>query len=487
MHTITVVALGPGSPDLLTLGALKQMRRAGCLILRTARHGAAKLLLEEGIAFTSLDELYEQAADFDAFAQAAAEALLDQARRCAVTYAVSDPAGDHSVQLLQTLAGDKLQVLPGVPLSAPYLQTALAGQPVLVCAASALPQVNAQQPLCVFELDKRLLAGQVKLALLPRFGEDASVFFFPPGESQKRRYIQIPLADLDRQPRYDHTCGFVLLPRPLLEKDHFDPEDLLALMRILRGPEGCPWDKEQTHQSLAKYLVEEANEAACALLDEDWEQTADELGDVFLQLAFHAVVGEQYATFTWEDMLQAICKKLIRRHPHIFGGRRLNTAAQVLDSWDNIKKKEAGGQSPGQRMQEVPRGLPALMRAEKVQKLAAKVGFDWERAEDALDKVHEEAQELRQAMLQGLNTEDELGDLLFSCVNTARLMEISADQALHFASEKFIKRFQWMELQIKNDEKDWNLLTSKEIGVYWERSKAQELPALHGKRRISHE
>ena len=185
-------------------------------------------------------------------------------------------------------------------------------------------------------------------------------------------------------------------------------------------------------------------------------------------------MGEEHATLTWGDMLRAICLKLIRRHPHIFGDQKLNTAEEVLVIWDRIKKEERGGAESGQRMEQVPRGLAPLLRAEKVQKLAAKAGFDWNKPEEALEKVHEEAEELLKALQSGRGALEELGDLFFSCVNTARLMGVSADQAIHSTTEKFIKRFIWMENAIKNDGKDWNLLTSNEIGVYWERSKAED-------------
>lgn len=472
MHQITIVALGPGSPDLLTLGALKQLKKKQAILLRTARHGAVKLLRQEGIAFDSLDALYDQAEDFDAFARQAVENIENLARQAALTYAVADPAHDETVRLLMERLPDQVQVLQGVSLSAPFETAAMAQGAMLVTSAMNLRSVNAQQPLCVVELNSKALAGDVKLKLLPVFGAEARVLFFPPSEAAIRSHLRMTLEDLDRQPRYNHTCGFVVFPVPLLDRGAFDPEDLLTIMRILRAPDGCPWDREQTHTTLAKYLVEEANEAACALLDENWEEAADELGDVFLQLAFHAVVGEEHATFTWQDMLRAICRKMIRRHPHIFGEVKADTSAQVLANWDEIKKAERGGKDPGDRMLDVHCGLPPMLRAEKVQKLAAKVGFDWDKAEEALDKVLEEAEELRRVIGDKPAALDELGDLLFSCINTARLMDISADQALHFSIEKFIKRFNWVENAIKRDQKHWNLLTSNEIGVYWERSKA---------------
>ncbi len=471
MHTITVVPLGPGHRDLLTLGAWKQIQKAGFLVLRTARHGAAKMLEEEGLAFESLDTLYEAYDDFDAFARAAAERVATWAQKRAVTYAVPDPARDETVRVLREMAGERLRVLPGVPLENPMTSQVWTDGPVMVSSAVALEAFNAQQPLAVVELNSRALAGEVKLKLLPVYGENAEVLFFAPGDQALRRGVRIAMVDLDRQAKYDHRAGFIVFPVPLTERTAFDAEDLLRIMRRLRGPDGCPWDRKQTHRSLAKYLVEEANEAAAELTGGDWAHAAEELGDVFLQLAFNAVVGEEQGTLSWEEMLRNICEKLIRRHPHIFGGMKLDTAEEVKKTWDEIKRRERGDSSPGEAMLAVPASFPPMMRAEKVQAAAAKAGFDWEEAAQALEKVGEEAEELRRVMNEPEKALDELGDLFFSCVNTARLMGVSGDQALHLATEKFIKRFLWMENEAKSDKKSIKMLTSLELGVYWERSK----------------
>ena len=471
MHLITVVALGPGSADLMTLGAVKQMKKARHVILRTAHHGAAAFLVQEGVSFDSLDSLYEQSLDFNALSRLAAEHLMNLADRQPLTYAVPDPSRDETVRVLLTIAGEKIRILPGVALETALISQGCPGGSILTASAVGLVVHNAQQPLCVVEVDTRRLAGEVKLKLLEKYGEESELLFFPPSESAIRKGVRMTLCELDRQPRYNHTAGFIVFPSGFLEKTAFDPEDLLALMRRLRAQDGCPWDREQTHQTLAKYLVEEANEASCALLEENWEQAADELGDVFLQLAFHAVMGEEYATFTWGDMLRAICRKLIRRHPHVFGELKLQTAEDVLKNWDLIKQKERNDDSLSEAMRNISRGLASLLRAEKVQKLASGVGFDWNSAGDALEKVHEEASELKDALNTGENTAEELGDLLFSCVNTARLMNVSADEALQNATDKFIRRFARMENEIKSDNKGLNMLTINEFGVYWERSK----------------
>ena len=475
MNPITVVALGPGSPDLLTLGAMRALKAAPRVLARTARHAVLDWLKAEGLRFGSLDSLYRESADFDAFTEAAVGRLLALAEEGPLCYTVADPSADETVRLLIARAPDAVTVLPGVPLAAPMAAASGVCQPLTMSGAVGLVVHNAQFPLCVTELNSRALAGEVKLKLLHKYGEGARLLFFPPGEGPRRQGLDILLEDLDRQPAYDHTAGLVIFPLPLLSRTRFDAEDLLAIMRSLRAPDGCPWDRKQTHQSLARYLVEEANEAAGELLEGNWDGAAEELGDVFLQLAFHAVVGEQYATFGWEDMLAAICLKLIRRHPHVFGDLKLGTAEEVLVNWDRIKEaeKKAGGLSG--EVDAIPRSLAPLTRAEKIQKVAGKAGLDWEGALDALQKVPEEAAELHEALHGEGAAEEELGDLLFSCVNVARLMGVSADQALQNAVDKFASRLKWIENAVISDKKSLNLLTSKEIGVYWERSKAVSL------------
>lgn len=473
MNPITIVSLGPGAPDLLSLKAIQTLKDARQVLLRTRDHGAVPFLIKEGIVFSTLDDLRDTSEDFAQFNQNAAAAILDLAKKDHLVYAVVDSTIDETVRALRQMEGLELLILPGIPLSAPLLASAQPMQPVLVTTAMDVNITNAQQPLCVVELASAQLAGDVKLKLLDKYGENAIVHFFPPSEEAIRPFIEFELTELDRQPVYDPTCGFIVYPVPLTQRTQYDPEDLLAIMRILRSKDGCPWDREQTHVSLAKYLLEEANEAACALVEQDWDEAAEELGDVFLQLAFHAVVGEEHGTFTWEDMLREVCAKLIRRHPHVFADKHLDSTGEVLEQWDKIKQQEKKETQAGHRMLGVPKGLSPFLRAEKVQKLASKAGFDWDTPLEALEKVHEEANELKKALESGGNAMDELGDLLFSCVNTARLMDASVDQAIHMTTEKFVNRYIWMEKAIKKDEKDWNLLTIKEIGVYWERSKAE--------------
>lgn len=471
MYDITVVPLGPGSRDLLTLGALEALAAAPQVLLRTRRHGAVTELENRGIFFDTLDALHDQSADFDTFAQAAAERVKQQADKGPLCYAVSDPGQDESVRLLLNACGKRVTVLPGVTLEAPLLASFQPPRPLVITDATRLQVRDGQSPLCLTELDSPQLAGACKLLLLEHYDPDSKLYFFPPGEEGKRHGVTTTLEELDRQPRYDHTAGALLLPKPPFDKVRYDVQDLVRIMRQLRGPQGCPWDREQTHQSLGRYLVEEANEAAHAIAMEDWDALTDELGDVLLQVVFHAVVGEEFGTMTMGDIATAICSKLIRRHTHIFGEDKADTPQQVSDNWEKIKQQERGEQSLAQKMRRQPASLPPLLRAVKVQEIARRVGFDWQDPLDALEKVHEEAGELMEAHHKGQDVREELGDLFFACVNVSRLLDTNPDEVVTMATEKFMNRFEWMEEALQSEEISRECLTLEEWDVYWERSK----------------
>jgi tetrapyrrole methylase family protein/MazG family protein len=474
VHKITVAALGPGDEGCLTLGAVKAMKEARQLVLRTSSHGAAGYLASKGIAFDTLDDFYEQSEDFDRLADAAAQELIRRAASGPVCFGVADPAADTIVLKLLERAGDQLHILPGVSLEAPFLADRPDIGPVVVTDALSLSVYDAQRPVCLTELASRELAGSCKLQLLEYFDADSTLIFFPPNDGSRRKGLVTTLEELDRQPGYHHSCGALLLPKKGHHKERYDVQDLVGIMRLLRAPEGCPWDREQTHRSLARYLIEEANEAAYAIAQEDWEAVADELGDVLLQVVFHAVIGEERGTMTLSDISTAICSKLINRHRHIFGGDQLKSAREVTDSWEKIKEEERGHRTLAQKMRALAPSLPPLLRSVKVQETAAKAGFDWNDPRDAIKKVHEEAGELLQDLDAGRDGLDELGDLFFAVVNVARLMGMYPDEVVNNSTDKFINRFEFMEKAIKRDEKASKYLTLDEWDVYWNRSKQAE-------------
>lgn len=244
-------------------------------------------------------------------------------------------------------------------------------------------------------------------------------------------------------------------------------EDLRDILVTLRGENGCPWDRAQTHQSIKKSMIEECYEAIDALDSGDDHAFANELGDVLLQVAFHARLAEERGAFDFDDVVNEICTKLITRHTHVFGGDKAVSAEEALSQWEKNKKKEKNLSSYTAMLKDVPNYLPALMRSEKIQKKAGSVGFDWESAEPVYDKIAEETEELKRALSQGDNSmiEEEYGDLLFSVVNLGRHLGLTPEIALTKASDKFIKRFEKMENEAEKNNRDMAQMSPDELDL----------------------
>lgn len=230
-------------------------------------------------------------------------------------------------------------------------------------------------------------------------------------------------------------------------KDRYGFEDLVEIMRILRAPGGCPWDAKQTHQSIRKNFIEETYEAVEAIDAEDPVLLQEELGDVLLQVVYHAAMEEEQGTFQIMDVCDGVCKKLIHRHPHIFGDVEANTAEEVLSNWEAIKQEEKGQKTAAQTLESVSKALPALMRAEKIQQRAARAGMDYESPADAFRDLQSELEELNAAVEQESRERqtEELGDLLFSVVNVSRFIGADPEEALEMACKKFVDRFAAVE------------------------------------------
>lgn len=233
-------------------------------------------------------------------------------------------------------------------------------------------------------------------------------------------------------------------------KDAYNVQDFRRIIEILRGEGGCPWDQEQTHESLRRNLLEEAYEVCEAIDEQSTAHLREELGDLLMQVIFHADIEEKAGSFDLDDVADEACKKLILRHPHVFGTVEVSGSEDVLENWDAIKRVEKHQETTGSAMDSVARNLPSLWRAEKVQKKARKSGFDWDDISGALDKLSEETAELREAVQSGEHVEEELGDVLFSAVNVARFADVDPEEALHAACEKFIRRYRAMESEAQN-------------------------------------
>ena len=257
-------------------------------------------------------------------------------------------------------------------------------------------------------------------------------------------------------------------------KPAYDVEDLRRIVRILRAPGGCPWDQEQTHESIRRNFIEEAYEVAEAIDEDNPAHLKEELGDVLLQVLFHASIEEDAGRFDLDDVADGICKKLIFRHPHVFGETHADTVGQVLTSWEELKRQEKGQSTYTDTLRSVAKSLPGLWRAEKLQSKAEKAGFEWPDAAAAMDKLSEELEELRSAVAEQSNVEEELGDLLFAAVKIARFFQIDAEAALAGTCEKFIRRFAGVEAAAAARGEAMDQLSVTELMALWDGEKEKE-------------
>ena len=256
-------------------------------------------------------------------------------------------------------------------------------------------------------------------------------------------------------------------------KENYNFEDLLKIMEVLRSDEGCPWDREQTHESIRKDFIEETYEVIEAINKMDKTLLCEELGDVLLQVAFHVQIEKEEGSFGIEEVTDGVCKKLIERHPHVFGEVKVSSTGEVLDNWDTIKRKSKGQKTQGSAMEKIPKELPALMRAQKIQQKAKKAGFDWDDISGAYEALGKEIEELKEAQQSGDEDKitDELGDVLFSVVNISRFLGADSEEALTKSNNKFIERYLIVERLAKERDIDMPSSSIEELDKLWDEAK----------------
>lgn len=462
---VVVAGLGPAGPDLLTAATREALERIPTRWLRTARHPAAATV--PGAA--TFDELYERADTLEEVYAGIVDALVEAAASSGeVLYLVpgSPAVAERSVELLRRDGRVAVEVLPAVS----FLDLAwdrlgvdplAAGVRLVDGRRFAEEAAGERGPLLVAQCDSPLVLSEVKLAVdeppatvtvLQRLGlADEAVF-------------EVAWGDLDRAVTPDHLTA--LWVPELAAPVGRELVRFAELVRTLR--QRCPWDREQTHRSLTRHLLEEAYEAVEAIeaLDEPGgpDHLEEELGDVLFQVCFHATLAAESGWFTLADVARGIHDKLVRRHPHVFGEVQAETAGQVMANWDRIKQDEKGRSSV---LDGIPAALPSLLHAAKVQRRAASLGFDWASVDGAYAKVAEELDELRAEP-----SEEELGDLLFAVVNVARHLDVDPEAALRAASGKFRQRFAAVEELARRRQLDLATLDLAGLDALWDEVKA---------------
>lgn len=453
---ITIVGMGFDAGD-LTENAASAIRAGGKVFVKTAQTPTYSFFEREGIAAESLDGFFDAADDFDQLNNRISSFLIEQSKGKDIVYCVDGNGTDDLsvVWLVSFLSQSDFKIVRGVGrFDAVFAASILCGKGAAdgvnnglsasIYTATEVSRMKRFFPdkrnnLIITEIENKFLASEVKLKLSTVYGDDQTVTF-----TDCVKNYDIAVKNIDMQRNYGVSTACVVPSVTFLTAKKHDFADLITIMDGLLGEGGCPWDRAQTHESIRVNLIEEAYELVDAIDKADIENMREETGDVLLQSVFHAMLGERDDEFDINEVLEELCHKLISRHTHIFGNVKAASPDEALKAWDNAKAKEKHYESAADKMQRVPKNLPALIYAYKLQKAAAKVGFDWPDASGAFEKLNEEIAEFKAATDQNEQTK-EGGDLLFAAVNVLRHMKVEPEIALSAASKKFFDRFSYVE------------------------------------------
>jgi len=487
--SITVLGLGSGDPDQLTLGNWRKLKSAAHLFVRTEHHPMMTLLREEGIAYTSFDSLYEQHDDFPEVYRAITDQLIALAgEQGNIVYAVPGHpmVAESTVQQLRQRCGEAgiaLHITGGESfLDQAFTRLGfdpIEGFQLLDSSGMSSSWLQPQLHTVIGQVYDAYTASDVKLVLMELYPDDYEVVVgHALGVQGEEQILRVPLYELDRVEGYGNL-SLIWVPRS--DDDQLRNRTFARLheiVGILRSPEGCPWDQEQTHQSIRKNLIEETYEVLETIDDDDPIHMQEELGDILLQVMLHSQMEEEVGTFTVYDVIQTLNEKLLFRHPHVFGDRSAGDASEALKNWEQMKAEEKQRKGLDQTavsvLDGVPRDLPGLMKAYKLQKKAAKVGFDWEDLNGVYSKIEEEFAELKQAVANDDSHDDqisELGDLLFAVVNAARFIDADPEEALARTNRKFTSRFHYIEDQLRINGKSFDQTDLLEMEKWWQAAK----------------
>ncbi|WP_080871809.1 nucleoside triphosphate pyrophosphohydrolase [Oceanobacillus timonensis] len=484
MKQIEVIGLGAGDLEQLPLGIyrkLKQIKQP--IYARTSDHPVVQELEAEGVSFTSFDHLYEEEAQFEKVYERITEKLIGTAKTSdePLVYAVPGHPmlAEKTVQLLLEQQEVDISIAGGQS----YLDdlfTAMQIDPIegfqfVDGTDFQRSQLQLQQHLFVCQVYDAFIASEVKLTLLEDLPPDYDIYIVDAAGSSAEKIKKIPLEELDHRMEISNLTTLYIPPVPEKNLHHTFPF-LREVMAVLRGPDGCPWDKKQTHESLRYHTIEEVYELIEAIDEEDDDHIVEELGDLLMHVLLHSQIGEDNGYFTIDDVIQSISDKMIYRHPHVFQSAVADTEEAVLENWEELKKQEKGKDRESV-LDGVPTYLPALTKAYKLTSKAGRVGFEWEHVGEVWDKLKEEIEEVIEAVQEKDKTdvEEELGDVLFVLANISRYYKVHPEVALERANRKFSSRFQYIEKKLLENNQTPQTVSLQEMDAYWEEAKKAKL------------
>ena len=480
MPGITLLGLGPGDPAKLTREAWDVLGSAGEVWLRTEQHPTVAGL-PASVKIHSFDAFYEAGDSFEDVYKAIVDKVLELGLRDeGVVYAVpGDPfVAEATCPAIVERARSQnlpLKVINGISFLEPVF-AALGLDPyprLILMDAMELSQVHVpafppDMPVLIAQIYSRMVAAEVKMTLTAIYPDEHPVRLVHAAGTKDELVEDIPLFEIDRS---EHIGLLTVLYLPPLA-DGTSFEAFQEIIAHLRAPDGCPWDKEQTHASLRSHLLDEAYETLEAMDSEDPARMAEEFGDLLLQIVLNAQIASEEGEYSMTDVVKGIYDKIIYRHPHVFGDIHVDGVKGVLQNWEKLKadERQANGKSEKGPLDGIPLALPALIQAQEYQERAARVGFDWPEISGVLEKIVEEIQEVREAANED-ELAAELGDLFFALVNLARWKKVDAESALRGTNIRFKKRFDFVEAGAKKQGRKLQEMTLDEMEALWQEAK----------------
>ncbi|HSH36045.1 nucleoside triphosphate pyrophosphohydrolase [Schnuerera sp.] len=485
MGKIYILGLGPGDIDFLTVGVMKRINSGDKNYLRTENHPTVKYFVENNISYESYDYVYDKEDNFIGVYEYIVEDLVDKVRRHKVInyFVPGNPmVAEKTVELLLEKKGKDIDIelLGGMSFIEPVIQLVkrdpIYGLKIVDGTLFNINDIDINVDYIITQVYNGRVASDIKLILSEVYGDEYEIYIINrAGVKDEEKLYRIPIYELDRIDKIDSLTSIYIPKVDKIIKKIYDIADIIDTMKLLRSEKGCPWDKKQTHESIRESVIEEAYEVVDAIDKGDMDGLVEELGDLLLQIIFHSEIASEEGEFNLYHVTTELNKKLIYRHPHVFNEKKVEKSDEVVYNWNKLKFKARGINTYTEILKDIPK-LPSLMRSYKVQERAGQVGFDWDNVDGALDKVKEEYFEV----IESINTieggdvekvEEELGDLLFATVNVCRFLNVNPEVALNRTINKFIDRFEIMELKSRKMGKKLEEMTLEEMDILWNEAK----------------
>lgn len=486
--TIKIVGLGSGNENSLSLGVYRLLKESKNIYFRTKVHPVVEFLDDEILQYETFDYLYDTLSEYDLVYKKIALFLIDRAKegKNPVYGVPGHPmVAEKSVKYLLEIGKQEninVEVIGGESFLDTFFSSLnidpIEGFVFLNAETITINDLNPTKNVLIGQVYNNWVASDLKLTLMEMYPDEMPIYLVSNlGINEKEIIKEIKLYELDHNSDDFHHLSSVFIPKTddeRIRERQFSR--LTEIVQILRGPNGCPWDKAQTHHTIRKNLIEETYEVLETIDELDYEHLNEELGDLLLQVMLHAQIADDDGFFNINDVIRGLNQKLIRRHPHVFGNESAEEAEDALLHWNTMKDKEKLEKdflTEQSALDGIPKDLPAILKAYKLQKKAAKVKFDWSNIEDVYAKIEEEFLEVKAA--KKADQPEEIGDLLFAVVNLARFLEIDPEDALANTNLKFIRRFKYIEKRLKEEKIPLADATLEIMDTYWNEAKGKKL------------